>query len=217
MESEHLRSSLLSSVSHDLRTPLVAIASDVSQLLDSGDSLEPEVYRELLRAVHDQTGRLDRMVNNLLQAIQLEAGGLELKREFYGLEDIINMVLHRLRRALLGRPVEVQLALELPLIPVDELLLEQVLVNLLENAVLYTPAGSPILLSFALQNDSVLVEVADEGPGLPPEDLERVFGKFCRGPSYEPRDGVGQGLTICRGIMELHGGVSEWRTGLVVG
>jgi two-component system sensor histidine kinase KdpD len=206
MESERLRGSLFSSVSHDLRTPLAAINSATGELLEGGDKLEPELRRGLLQAIHNQTGRLDRMINNLLQAIRLEAGDLELKREPYKLEDIINTVLHRLRGALLGRPVEVRLPPELPLLPVDERLLDQVLVNLLENAVLHTPAGSPIALSAILQDEHVLVEIADEGPGLPPEELERVFDKFYRGPGYESKGGLGLGLAICRGIIDLHGG-----------
>jgi two-component system sensor histidine kinase KdpD len=205
IEAERLRSSLLSSVSHDLRTPLSAIIGSASSLVETGDRLEAGVRRELAQTIHDEADRLSRLVNNLLQATRLEAGGLELKREPYDLEDIIGTVLQRLRTALAGRPVEVRVSPELPLVPVDELLLGQVLVNLLENAALYTPAGSPILLGAQLRGDYVLVEVADAGPGLPPEDLERVFEKFYRSSGGGP-SGVGLGLAICKGIIELHGG-----------
>jgi two-component system sensor histidine kinase KdpD len=206
IETERLRSSLLSSVSHDLRTPLSAIIGSASSLVEMDDALEPEARRELAQNIHDEAERLSRLVNNLLQATRLEAGTLELKREPHDLEEIIGVALQRLRRILVNRPVEIRLADDLPLVLVDDVLLGQVFVNLLENAVHYTPPGSPILISAEVKGDNALVEVADQGPGLPPEDLERVFEKFYRGPGHEPKGGVGLGLAICRGIIEVHGG-----------
>jgi two-component system sensor histidine kinase KdpD len=206
IETERLRSSLLSSVSHDLRTPLAAIIGSASSLVEMENALTPEARRELTQNIHDEAERLSRLVNNLLQATRLEAGALELKREPHDLEEIVGVALQRLRKLLLNRAVEIRLADDLPLVPVDGALLGQVMINLLENAVHYTPPTSPILVSAAVKGDNVLVEVADEGPGLPSDDLERVFDKFYRAPGHEPKGGVGMGLAICRGIIEVHGG-----------
>ncbi len=215
METERLRSSLLSAVSHDLRTPLSVVTGAASTLLESDESLEGPVRRELLGSILAEAERLNRLVANLLDMTRLEAGALKLHKEWQPLEEVIGAAIARLRRQLEGRPIAARLPADLPLAPMDELLMQQVLVNLLENAAKYTPAGSPIEITARAEDDRLVVEVADRGPGLPPADLERVFDKFFRGSGVSGRPGAGLGLTICRGIVELHGGkiAAENRSG----
>lgn len=206
METERLRNSLLSAVSHDLRTPLSVITGAVSTLLDSDPSLEPAVRRELLASALGEAERLNRLVANLLDMTRLEAGALEVRKEWQSLEEIVGAALGRLARQLAGHEVAIALPADLPMVPLDELTLQQVLVNLLENAVKYAPAGTLIEIGAAVVDGSLEVHVADRGPGLPASDLERVFDKFYRTPDATGRPGAGLGLAICRGIVGLHGG-----------
>jgi two-component system sensor histidine kinase KdpD len=205
IESERLRNSLLSLVSHDLRTPLAAIIGSVSGLIELGTILDPTVSRELLQNIYSEAERLSRLVNNLLQATRLEAG-IELRKELCALEEVVEVALRRLAESLNQRPVVTDVPANLPMVPMDGILLEQVMLNLLDNALRYTPAGTPIEVSASLQNGSVLVAVADRGPGLLPEDLNKVFEKFYRGQDRSEQSGAGLGLAICRGIVEAHGG-----------
>jgi two-component system sensor histidine kinase KdpD len=206
-EAEQLRNSLLSSVSHDLRTPLAAMAGAASSLLETANG-ESEPRRELLQTIVEESRRLSRLVENLLDMSRIEAGAVVPNRQWHVLEEIVGSALTRVRQDLEGRPVHVDLAADLPLVSVDGLLLEQVLVNLFENAVRYTPAGTPIEVTARQLGKQVELRVADEGPGLPTGSEERVFEKFFRGPVKPPdsRRGVGLGLAICRGIIEAHGG-----------
>ncbi len=205
IESERLRNSLLSSVSHDLRTPLAAIIGSASSLIELGTALDPSVSRELAQNIYSEAERLSRLVNNLLQATRLEAG-MDLRKEPRALEEVVGVALRRLAKALSDRSVVADLPPDLPMVPMDDILLEQVMVNLLDNAGRYTPAGSPIEIRSSVQDGSLLLEVADSGPGLAPEDIDKVFEKFYRGQSYGRRGGAGLGLAICRGIVEAHGG-----------
>jgi two-component system sensor histidine kinase KdpD len=206
METERLRSSLLSAVSHDLRTPLSVITGAASTLLEGDASLAPQVRRELLTSVLNDAERLNRLVANLLDMTRLEAGALEVHKQWQLLEEIIGAALGRLARQLENHPVTTRLSPDLPMVPMDELLVQQVLVNLLENAAKYAPPGSPLEISAVAAGDAVCVEVADRGPGLMADELERVFEKFYRTPDSSGRPGAGLGLAICRGIIELHGG-----------
>jgi len=203
-ESERLRSTLLSSVSHDLRTPLAAITGAASSLLQTPD-LSAAAQRELMEAIVEEAERLNRRVANLLDMTRLQSGSLELNREWVSIEELVGSALGRLERVLAGRKLATALPPELPLLRVDALLVEQVLVNLLENAAKYTPAGSALRIGAEAQGaDSILVEVCDEGPGLPPGSEERVFEKFRR--EERGRGGFGLGLAICRAIVDAHGG-----------
>ena len=203
-EAERLRSTLLSSVSHDLRTPLAAITGAASSLA-SGAQLPAAAERELKQTILEESERLNRRVANLLDMTRLEAGALELSREWVSLEELVGSTLARLERLLAGRPFTTQLPPDLPLVKVDALLLEQVLVNLVENALKYTPPGSAIRVAASAENAAtILVEVRDEGPGLPPGTEERVFEKFRR--EERGRGGFGLGLAICRAIVVAHGG-----------
>jgi two-component system sensor histidine kinase KdpD len=202
-ETERLRSTLLSSVSHDLRTPLATITGAASTLLQPG-TLGPEAERELKEAIYEEGDRLNRLVTNLLDMTRLESGSLQLGKDWESLEELVGTALARLERGLAGRSVSVRLPADLPLVSVDGLMIEQVFVNLLDNATKYTPPGSPISISATASDDEITVEVADEGPGVPPGAEERVFEKFHRG-GVGPR-GSGLGLPICRAIVTAHGG-----------
>ena len=206
IETERLRSSLLSAVSHDLRTPLSVITGASSTLLENGATLEPKVRRELVASILEESERLNRLVANLLDMTRLQAGVLEVRKEWQPIEEVIGAALERLGRQLTGHPVTTHVAADLPFVPLDDLLIQQVLVNLLENAARHTPAGTPVDVSAHREGDSIVVEVADRGPGLPPGDESRLFEKFYRAGTSTSRAGAGLGLAICRGIVQLHGG-----------
>jgi two-component system sensor histidine kinase KdpD len=205
VETEQLRNALLSSVSHDLRTPLAVVTGATSALLDESAPKDEKSRRELLETAHDEAQRLNRLVRNLLDMTRLEAGALKVHKEAQSIEDIVGAALERLEDRLRGREIETDIPADLPLVPFDPILIEQVLINLLENATKYTPAGSSIALAARANKGEVEVEVADRGPGVPAGDAERVFDKFYRAREKEG-GGVGLGLTICRGIVEAHGG-----------
>jgi two-component system sensor histidine kinase KdpD len=146
------------------------------------------------------------LANNILDMARLEAGAVSLHRDWYPLEEIVGSVLTRLRAALAGRPLEVNLPRDLPLLKVDAVMIGQVLVNLIENALKYTPAGSPLEIGAEISEGEVTVAVADRGPGIPPGQEERLFDKFYRAVPEGAQSGVGLGLTICRAVVEAHGG-----------
>ena len=202
-KAEEIRSSLLSAVSHDLRTPLAAITGAATSLRDGGP-LAADVRAELLDTVCEEAERLERLVANLLDMTRLESGGLEPKREWVPVDELVGAALSRLEAKLADRKVSTRIDADVPLLSIDPVLMQQVLVNLLENALKYTPAGSPLELAAWRDGGSVVLEVSDHGPGLP-QDAERLFEKFQRG-QHVGIAGVGLGLSICRGIVEAHGG-----------
>jgi two-component system sensor histidine kinase KdpD len=203
-DREQLRNALLSSVSHDLRTPLGAITGAASSLLDPESAMGKEARQDLLLTIHEEAQRLHRLVSNLLDITRLESGTLQVKKEWVPLEEVVGSALSRLEEQLQGRDVH----LELPdiLIPVDPVLLEQVLVNLLENAAKYSPEGLPVEISALKEADTVTVTVSDQGPGIATGEEERIFEKLVRGSTPSARSGAGLGLAICRGIVQAHGG-----------
>jgi two-component system sensor histidine kinase KdpD len=173
-------------------------------LLRHKDKLDPHAY-ELAQIAHEESERLNRWVGNLLQMTRLESGNVQVEKEWQPLEEVVGSTLLRLEEWLANHPLNPDLPDDLPLLLIDSVLIEQVLVNLLENAVKYTPPGSPIYLSAWAEGQEVIVEVADRGPGLPPGEEERIFEKFYRiRPTAS--GGIGLGLTICRAIVEAHGG-----------
>jgi two-component system sensor histidine kinase KdpD len=208
VESERLRTALLSSLSHDLRTPLAGIEGAASSLLDSGRDLPTPEREDLARDILAESRRMNRLVGNLLDMVRVESGTLALRKEWLPLEEPVGVALLRLEEKLEGRPVEVRLPGDLPFVPMDELLIEQVLINLLENAIRYTPPGTPLAISARNLGRLVEVEIADRGPGIPPGQEESVFQKFYRGTSRgsPATNGAGLGLAICRGIIQAHGG-----------
>jgi two-component system sensor histidine kinase KdpD len=212
IESEKLRSLLLSSISHDFRTPLASIIGVASTLLDGASAtLGEERRRELLRTLLDEAQRLHRLVDNLLDLTRLSAGPVRLKREWAALDELVGSVLARYRDALHGRQITVDLPADLPLINCDEVMIDQVLGNLVENAQKHTPPGTPIRISANLERGSVAVSVSDGGPGLPPGGERLVFEKFQRGHDEGAQSGFGLGLTICKAIVEAHGGTISAR------
>ncbi|HEX5044345.1 MAG TPA: sensor histidine kinase KdpD [Candidatus Polarisedimenticolaceae bacterium] len=203
-EAERLRNTLLSSVSHDLRTPLAAITGAASSLMGE-PTLDPEVRLDLAQTIHEEAARLDRRVRNLLDMTRLDSGAVRPAKDWHSLEEVVGSALRRVARALEDRRVTTDLPADLPLLRVDASLLEQVLVNLLENAAKYTPPGSTVRVSAERFAEEVQVEVADDGPGLTPGDEQRVFEKFFREPRARG-GGFGLGLAISRAIVEAHGG-----------
>ncbi len=204
-EAERLRNALLSSVSHDLRTPLATIMGSASSLLENGTHFQRGTWQDLLQSIIDEAERLNRLVSNLLDMTRLEAGTLAVKKEWHPLEEVVGTALARMEKRLGDRPVAIHVPAELPLVKIDGVLIEQVLINLLENGVKYTPVRSEIDISASVSDGTVLVEVADRGPGFAPGEEERIFDKFYRGQTGDSR-GVGLGLAICRAIVEAHGG-----------
>jgi two-component system sensor histidine kinase KdpD len=202
-EGEKTRNALLSSVSHDLRTPLASIKGAISSIMIDGQLPERE-RNELLSSAYKETARLERMVGNLLDVTLLESGKLTLKRDYYFIPELVGNALVRTNELLGTRLVECHFREDLPAVRADGLLIEQVLVNLLENAGKYTPEGSTIGISADSKGNVIRVEVADRGQGVPYGDEEKIFDKFHRGE--RSGQGSGLGLAICRGIIQAHGG-----------
>lgn len=207
METEEMRSSLLSAVSHDLRTPLASITGAASTLRSQGEKLTPAVRDELLESISEEALRLSRLVGNLLDMTRLESG-MELRRDLYPVEEIVGAALQRMEPQLAGREVQVAVPEHLPLVNVDDVLLGQVLVNLLENAAKYSPPGSAIEIAATAMPAAVQLEVRDRGAGFAPGEEKRLFEKFYRGKSEGVR-GAGLGLAICRAIVMAHRGTIE--------
>jgi two-component system sensor histidine kinase KdpD len=204
---ENLERALLNSVSHDLRTPLAAITGVLSAVLDEGGRLSQAARRELLETARDEAGRMNRLVGNLLDMSRLEAGAIRPRLEPCDVQDLIGCALAAVEKRLDNRELEVDLQQGLPLVPLDLVLMIQVLVNLLDNALKYAPAEGKLQIAASrLGEDRLCIEVADRGPGVPPEDLSRIFDKFYRTPGPEGVGGTGLGLSICKGIVEAHGG-----------
>jgi two-component system sensor histidine kinase KdpD len=209
VESERLRTALLSSLSHDLRTPLGSIEGAASSLLQGSSGLSPEAQQEMAETILEESRRMTRLITNLLDMVRVESGALAVHKEWQPLEEALGVALLRLEERLAAHAVDIRLPPALPLVPIDELLIEQVFINLLENAAKHTPGGTPITVSAWAENGSVMVEVADRGPGIPIGEEETVFRKFHRTAGADqagPAGGSGLGLTICRGIIAAHGG-----------
>jgi two-component system sensor histidine kinase KdpD len=208
-EVEAMRSALLSTVSHDLRTPLAAITGAATTLRDASAELTPGQRTELLDAICEEAERLERLVSNLLEMTRVEAGALQVKRDWVPLEEIVGSALARVEPLLGHRSLTTDLPATLPLVSVDPVLLEHVFVNLIENAAKYSPAGAPIDVSARVAHGAVEAAVADRGPGIPEAETERLFEKFTRGP-HPGVPGAGLGLAICRGVVEAHGGTLSY-------
>lgn len=203
--TEEMRSSLLSAVSHDLRTPLGAITGAATTLRDSGDAVDDAQRKELVDTICEEAQRLERFVVNLLEMTRLDAGAVTLRRDWVPLEEIVGSALTRLEAALGGRNVSVRIAPDLPLLSVDPVLFEQALFNLLDNAAKHTPSTARVSVDGRVEEGRVVIEVADSGPGLSPGDEARVFEKFVRGPTPSSA-GAGLGLAISRAIVQAHAG-----------
>jgi two-component system sensor histidine kinase KdpD len=206
-ETERLRGALLTSISHDLRTPLASILGTVTSLRSFPERYSKEDREELLATLQDEAERLSRFVSNLLDMTRLESGAIELKLELIDVAEIVGSALQRAANVLAGHRVEVELEPHLPMLHIDAVLFEQVLFNLLDNSAKYSPAGSRIDVRASRDGKLVEIEVVDEGKGIPPADLERIFDKFYRVHAQDRRRaGTGLGLAICRGFVEALGG-----------
>jgi two-component system sensor histidine kinase KdpD len=205
-DTERVRSTLLASISHDLRTPLSVITGASSSLAEKWDALPESTRRELAGSVYEQARELSEQVAKVLQMTRLETGAIALERDWDSIPDIAGSVLARLEDRLRGHRVMIEFPGDFPLVRVDAVLIEQALGNLLENAARYTPPGTLIRVRGARKGDTLVVSVEDYGPGIAPGDVDRVFAKFHRGAAEGAGGGVGLGLSICRAIVQLHGG-----------
>lgn len=205
-ESERLRSAILDSVSHELRTPLAAVIGSATGLIENDELFSKQDRMELLETIRSGAVRMNRLVQNLLGMVRLESGMLQLRREWCDVQDLIGVSLAQIRDIRGRRKLTVDLPDDLPMVRGDEVLLEQVLGNVLGNAIKYGPDGSEIVIAARATGNRLLLSIADEGPGLPPGEERRVFEKFYRSDSTRHVSGTGLGLAICKGIVDLHGG-----------
>jgi len=207
IETERMRSSLLSAVSHDLRTPLATIFGAGTELLEDGADLAPAEREGLVQAIVEEAAHLDQLVTNLLEVARLDGGPIAIRRRPEPLDEVVEAALSRLRGRLGDRSVRSRVPEQIPMVPIDAVLIQQVLVNLLENALRYTADGTPLEIEATSSADQVILEIRDRGPGIREEEAEQLFERFYRGHSHSPQDGgVGLGLTICRAIVQAHGG-----------
>jgi two-component system sensor histidine kinase KdpD len=206
-ETDRLRQALLTSISHDLRTPLASIIGSASSLVSHSDELDAAARMTLLRTIQEEAERLNRFIGNLLDMTRLESGSLAPQSSLGDLSDLVGATLQRAQKILKDHKVEIALEPGLPMLALDMVLMEQVLFNLLDNAAKYAPAGSSIAITARREGDHVALEVADEGEGIPEADCERIFDKFYRVHRTDrQRAGTGLGLAICRGFVEAMGG-----------
>ena len=214
-ERERLRAALLSSLSHDLRTPLVSIMGAATTLGSYDEKLETEERQDLIQTIQDEAERLNRFVQNLLDMTKLGSGALKPRVDWVDLGDVISAAVKRTERLARRHTIRVEIAPEMPLLCLDAVLMEQVFFNLLDNACKYAPPGTPIKVWAIKTAKHVAIEVADQGPGIPPEDREKVFDMFYRVNLADSQTaGTGLGLAICRGIVEAHGGTIHAEPGL---
>jgi two-component system sensor histidine kinase KdpD len=204
-QEERLRSSLLSSISHDLRTPLAVIAASASSLLQGNSQLSDGTPRQAVQTIHDEAQQMTHMVNNILEMTRLE-GGVQLDLQSYHLDEIVGAVLERLKGQFGQRAVSIDIAQDLPMLYVDGALFEKVLINLLENAAKYTPAHTHIEVLASLRDRQIEIQILDDGPGIPEGSELQVFAKFYRAHAEGSVTGTGLGLAICSAIIEAHGG-----------
>ncbi|MBW9086987.1 sensor histidine kinase KdpD [Rhizobium wenxiniae] len=206
-ETDRLRTALLTSISHDLKTPLAAIMGSADMLKDLGSQLPEETRKELLSTVIDESERLNRFIVNLLDMTRLGSGAMQPNYAFHFAGDMVGTALSRAAKIASGHRIEVGIPADLPMLKVDPVLFEQVLFNLIDNAAKYAPEETVIDIRGRRDGNIVVLSVMDEGPGIPPEDLERIFDSFYRvRKSDQVRAGTGLGLSICRGFVEAMGG-----------
>jgi two-component system sensor histidine kinase KdpD len=209
-ESERLYRTVLSSVSHELKTPLAAIEGSASALLDPVVTRDAQSVHSLAGEIQDGSRRLSRIVKNFLDMTRLESGVAPIHREPTDIRDLISTTLRHLEKELADHPVNLRIPDQLPLVSVDYLLIEQAIANILYNAAVHTPAGTPVDISVSVDQDTLAIEIRDHGPGLPVENPEQVFEKFWRADPHKP-GGTGLGLPIAKGWVEAHGGGLEAR------
>jgi two-component system sensor histidine kinase KdpD len=204
--TDELKSALLGAVSHDLRTPLASIVASAGSLRQTDVRWTPAERESFLSDIENEARRLSRIVSNLLDLSRMESGTLHPERSWYDVAALIDDVVGRLRPLTQDHPVDVRVPEDLPPVSLDYVEIDQVLSNLLENAARHTPPGTAIVVSAVIQGPEVIVEVSDDGPGVPEDALDRVFEPFFRGSSGGAPRGTGLGLAVARGLVEAHGG-----------
>lgn len=209
-ESEKLHSTLLNSISHELRTPLVTIMGATSSLFDKNNSENNEIRDELNMEIYLASERLNRLVENLLDMSRLESGQLKLKLKYHDINELITAVLTGLKSELKDHQVILDIEEDLPLIKIDFGIMEQVLTNIIINSTIYTPSDSVIEIKIKKQENYLLIEISDNGQGLPEEYIEKIFDKFYRIPGTKT-GGTGLGLSIVKGFVEAHNGIINVR------
>jgi two-component system sensor histidine kinase KdpD len=205
--ADRFRSALMNSVSHDLRTPLSTVLGASTTLIDFGDKLTKPVRDDLIVSIREEAERLNRYVANLLDMTRIEGGALRLRAEWIDVRDVLNAAADRVSRRLGGRDLSRDFPAELSLVEADASLLEQVVVNLLENAIAYSPPEARIEMAAYEDRSNLVISIEDEGRGIPPAELEHIFEKFRR--MDEPSDrsqGAGLGLSIAKGFIDAMGG-----------
>lgn len=205
--TEQLQTALLNSISHDLRTPLASIMGALSSLRNDDHVLDDQTRRELVETAWEETERMNRLVANLLDMTRLEAGTMTIRKEACDIQDVVGVALSQLGNRLANRPLIVDIPSDLPLVPIDLVLMAQVLVNILDNAAKYSPPESPIEIRAQIVDSVLELVIADRGIGIPPSDLRQVFEKFYRVRRSHEASGTGLGLSISKGIVEAHGGI----------
>jgi two-component system, OmpR family, sensor histidine kinase KdpD len=206
-ESDRLKSALLSSVSHDLRTPLAAIKASATVLLEEDIALDASTRHDLLSAIDEETDRLNRLVRDLLDMSRIEAGALQLKPDWCDLNDLIRAAVRRYNKPPLTLPVNLRLPADLPLVFADYVQVDRVMSNLLENAIRFAPPDTAIDITAGYDAEQITVTVTNRGPAIPPRLHAHLFDKFYRVSDERPADmGTGLGLSICKGIVEAHRG-----------
>jgi two-component system sensor histidine kinase KdpD len=205
VQAERLRSSILSALSHDVRTPLTVLCGLADTLKLTHPDL-PETARDIVDVLREQAVRLHSMVDNLLDMARLQSGNIVLNKEWQPLEEVIGASIHLLGDALASHKVHVDIAVDIPLVNIDALLLERVFCNLLENACKYSPLNSMIVIRAGTVDHAVEIVVINEGIGFPDNDTQRLLDVFERGKNESTASGFGVGLAICRSIIEAHGG-----------
>ncbi len=205
-ESERLWMTMFNSLSHDLRTPLASIIGAITGLLEEGEIFDGAARDELLRTIEQEALRMNRLVGNLFDMARLQRGMLQLKKEWYDIEEIVGIALNDIRRSLGKRPIDVEIEPGLPLIQVDMGLIEQVIVNLFDNAIKYSPIETGLSLKARRIDDELHVSLIDQGEGIPQSEIGAIFDQFYRGKTSQTVKGTGLGLTICKEIINAHGG-----------
>ena len=204
--TEKLERALLNSISHDLRTPLSSIMGTLSSLREDPSFIKAESQMELLDLALEEASWMNRFISNLLNMTRLEAGALRIKREPHEVQDLIGSVLTSLEPRLRSREVKIQIPSSLPLVNIDPVLIGQVIMNLLDNSLKYSPPGTPLEIEAAVSDSWIEIRLSDQGPGVPEEHRQRIFDKFFRLPGTEGVRGTGLGLAISKGIVEAHQG-----------
>lgn len=205
-EADRLRSVLMKSVSHNLRTPLVAVMGAASTLMETGHELDTKKIKKIANNIYFELEQLSRLINNILQISYLEAESVTLQKELHSLNEVISLVIKTTSKKLEKKSIHIHLSSNLPKIPFDSTLIQEVFINLIDNAIKFTPPETPIDISAFVQKNKVVISVEDRGPGIAPDEVNKLFEKFYRGRMLSTERGLGLGLAICHSIIKAHGG-----------